>query len=70
MFIIVKNTKPRIKVKTTIITTTFILTTVKYIFRSFTPTHDGTLFTKIVTTKRDSVQLASISVKFSSITLF
>lgn len=66
--IIVKDTKPRIKVKTTVITTTFELTAAKYIFRSFTPTRDGTLFIKIVTTKpKFQTRKCSVSIYFRNI---
>lgn len=63
-----KDTKPRIKVKTTVITTTFELTAAKYIFRSLTPTRDGTLFIKIVTTKPEfQTRQCSVSVYFRNI---
>lgn len=63
-----KDTKPRIKVKATVITTTFELTAAKYIFRFFTPTHDGTLFIKIVTTKPEfQTRQCSVSVYFRNI---
>lgn len=63
-----KDTKPRIKVKATVITTTFELTAAKYIFRFFTPTHDGTLFIKIVTTKpKFQTRKCSVSIYFRNI---